>query len=148
MQSVPCRWCPLRLAFDPVANEILIIMDGTQKIALSIKCHIQRMLQENGCLVLLLTRTLIPVWVNNNMPKHVGHNLTIIGSDNGLPPSRHQAIIWTKAGPSLIRILGINFSAIVREIHTILLKMNLKMSSVKWRTFSLALDVFRLFSSW
>ena len=28
--------------------------------------------------------------------------LTIIGSDNGLSPRRHQAIIWTYAGISLI----------------------------------------------
>ena len=25
-------------------------------------------------------------------------NLTTIGSDNGLPPNRRQAIIWTDAG--------------------------------------------------
>ena len=30
-------------------------------------------------------------------------NLTIIGSDNGLSPGRHQAIIWTNAEKSLIR---------------------------------------------
>ena len=29
--------------------------------------------------------------------------LTIIGSDNGLLPGRHQAIIWTNAGILLIQ---------------------------------------------
>ena len=43
--------------------------------------------------------------------------LTIIGSDNGLSPGRHQAIIWTNAGILLIRTLGTNFSEIIGEIH-------------------------------
>ena len=38
--------------------------------------------------------------------------LTIIGSDNGLSPGRHQAIIWTNAGILLIEPLGTNFSEI------------------------------------
>ena len=40
---------------------------------------------------------------------------TIIGSDNGLSPSRHQAIIWTIAGILLIGPLGTNFSEIFIE---------------------------------
>ena len=39
-------------------------------------------------------------------------NLTIIVSDNGLLPSRRQAIIWTNAGILLIELLGTNFSEI------------------------------------
>ena len=42
--------------------------------------------------------------------------LTIIGSDNGLSPDRHQAIIWTNAGLMLIGPLGTNFSEILIEI--------------------------------
>ena len=42
--------------------------------------------------------------------------LTIIGSDNGVSPSRRQAIIWINAVKSLIRPLGINFSEILIEI--------------------------------
>ena len=38
--------------------------------------------------------------------------LAIIGSDNGLSPSRRQAIIWTNAGILLIRTLRTNFSEI------------------------------------
>ena len=37
-------------------------------------------------------------------------NLTIIGSDNGLSPGRHQAIIWTNAGIFLIGPLGTNYN--------------------------------------
>ena len=43
--------------------------------------------------------------------------LTIIGSDNGLSLGRHQAIIWTNAGISLIRTLGTNFSEILIGIR-------------------------------
>ena len=43
--------------------------------------------------------------------------LTIIASDNGLSPSRRQAIIWTNAGILLIRPVGTNFSEILNKIH-------------------------------
>ena len=59
--------------------------------------------------------------------------LTIIGSDNGLSPSRCQAIIWTNAGIVSIWTLGTNFKEILSEIHTFLLmKVHFKMSSGKW----------------
>ena len=59
---------------------------------------------------------------------------SILGSDNGLLPGRHQAIIWTNSGILLIRTLGINFIEILIEINTLsFTKMHLKMSSVKWR---------------
>ena len=51
-------------------------------------------------------------------------NLTIIGSDNGLSPCRHQAINWTSGGLLLIGSLGINFSKILIEIHTFSYKEN------------------------
>ena len=77
-------------------------------------------------------------WVTNIC---VG-NLIIIGSDNGLPPGRRHAIIWTNAGILLIRSLGTNFSEILIEILTFSFKkMYLKMSSVKWRPFCLGLNV-------
>ena len=68
--------------------------------------------------------------------------LTIIGSDNGLSPSRRQAIIWTNAGILLIRPCGKNFSEILIEIDVFSFeKMHLKMSSAKWRPFCLGLNV-------
>ena len=68
--------------------------------------------------------------------------LIIIASDNGLSPSRHQAIIWTNAGILLIRPLGLNFSEILIEIHTFSFKkMHLKMSSAKRQPFCLGLNV-------
>ena len=64
----------------------------------------------------------------------------IIGSDNGLSPGRHQAIIWTSAGILLIWPLGTNFNEILIAIHTSLFnKMHLNMSSGKWRAFCLGL---------
>ena len=56
--------------------------------------------------------------------------LTIIGSDNGLSPGRHQDIIWTNDGILLIGPLGTNFSEILIKIHAFSFKeMYLKMSS-------------------
>ena len=67
--------------------------------------------------------------------------LTIIGSDNGLSPDRHQAIIWTNAGILLIQTLRTNFSEISREIYTFQFKkMHLKMLSGKCRPSCLGLN--------
>ena len=49
---------------------------------------------------------------------HCISKLTIIGSYNGLSPSRRQAIIWTNAEILLIRPSGANFSEILIEIDT------------------------------
>ena len=68
--------------------------------------------------------------------------LAIIGSDNGLSPERHQAIIWTNAGILLIGPLGTNLSEILIEIQTFSLKkIRLKMSSAKCCSFRLGLNV-------
>ena len=68
--------------------------------------------------------------------------LTIIGSDNGLSPDRHQAIIWTNAGTLLIGPLETNFSETLIGILTFsFMKMRMKGSSVKRRPFCLGLSV-------
>ena len=75
--------------------------------------------------------------------------LTIMGSDNGLPPYRRQAIIVTNAGILLIRTLGTNFSEILGEIRSISFKkMHLKMSSAKGRLFSLGLNELKSNFTW
>ena len=72
------------------------------------------------------------------------NKLTIIGSDNGLPSDRRQAIIWTNAGILLIGPLGTNFSGILIQILKFSFKkMRLKVSSAKWRPFCLGLNVLR-----
>ena len=72
-------------------------------------------------------------------------NPTIIGSDNGLSPSRRQAIIWTNVGLLLIRPLGTNFSEMLIEIHIFSFKkMYFKWWSGKWRPFCPGLNVLRL----
>ena len=69
---------------------------------------------------------------------------TIIGWDNDLSPSRHQAIIWTNARILLIGPLGTNF-----QIHIFLLKkMPLKISSVKCRSFCLGLNFLNTGVKW
>ena len=75
------------------------------------------------------------IWVNT---------LTIIGSDNGLSPDRHQAIIWTNDGLLLIGPLETNLSEILIEILTFSFKkMRLKVSSAKRRPFCLGLNVLK-----
>ena len=70
------------------------------------------------------------------------NKITIIDSDNGLSPSRRQAIIWTNTGILLIGPLGTNFSEILIEIHTTSFKkLHLEMSSGKRRPFCLGLNV-------
>ena len=70
--------------------------------------------------------------------------LTIIGSDNGLLPGRHQTIIWTNDGILLRWPLWTNFSEILIGIQTFSFKkMHLKMSSAKWCPFCLGLNVLR-----
>ena len=67
---------------------------------------------------------------------------TIIGSDNGLSPGRRQAIIWTNAGILWIGTLGTNFSDILSEIRIFSFKkMGLNVSSAKWWTFCIGLNV-------
>ena len=70
--------------------------------------------------------------------------LTITGSDNGLPPGRRQAIIWTNAGILLIGSLGTNSSENSIEILTFsFTKMRLKVSFAKWRPFCLGFNVLK-----
>ena len=67
---------------------------------------------------------------------------SIIGSDNGLSPGRHQAIIWTNAGILLIGTLGTNFNELLIKIHEFSFKkIHLKMLSGKWRPSCLGLNV-------
>ena len=75
---------------------------------------------------------------------------SIIGSDNGLAPDRHQAIIWTNAGILSSEPLGTNFSEILIKIHIFSFKkMHLQMSSGKWRPFCLGLSVLNhMFTKW
>ena len=50
--------------------------------------------------------------------------ITIIGSDNGLLPGRHQAIIWTNAGILLIGPSGTHVSEILIENSYIFIQEN------------------------
>ena len=91
------------------------------------------------------------LWIYENRLTHWGWvthicvaYLTIIVSDNGLSPSRRQAIILTNSGLLLIRPLGANFSEILIEIDKFsFMKMDLKVSSAKWRPFCVGLNALR-----
>ena len=73
-------------------------------------------------------------------------NLTIIGSDNGLSPGRRHDVIWTNGGNLLIGpTIETKFSEILSGIQAFSnKKMQLKMSSGKWRTSCLGLSVLRV----
>ena len=94
---------------------------------------------------ILVTENWLTVWLDKTLNEDDFVNslrpndskLTIIGSDDGLSPGRRQGIIWTSAVISLTGPVGINFREILIEIHTTsVTKLQLKMSSVRWRTFS------------
>ena len=75
--------------------------------------------------------------------------LTSIGSDNGLSPGQHQAVIWTNAGMLLIGPLGTDFSEILNQIYAFSFKkMDSKMSSAKWRPFCFGLNVMMYGLEW
>ena len=63
-----------------------------------------------------ITRTTIPGAYLFFKSLRLGDQLTNTGSDNGLSPGRHQAIIWTNAGILLIGPLGTYFNVIWIEI--------------------------------
>ena len=74
--------------------------------------------------------------------QNTGVLVVLDGSDSGLSPGRHKAIIRTNAGILLIQNLGTSFSEILSKIHTFSFKkMHLKISSEKWRPFCLSLNV-------
>ena len=60
-----------------------------------------------------------PVYIKSSLTHwgwvtHIGiSKFTIIGSDNGLVPSRRQAIIWTNAELMLIGLLGTHLNEII-----------------------------------
>ena len=69
------------------------------------------------------------------------NKITLIDSDNGLPPGWRQAIILTNAGILLIWLLGTNFSDILIKIDAFSLnKIRLKMLSGKWHPSCLSLN--------
>ena len=74
--------------------------------------------------------------ITSSPPIYALVNWVSIGSDNGLSPGWHQAIIWTNAYVLSIRPQGTYFNEILFEIKIFLFtKMRLNMSSAKWWPF-------------
>ena len=70
--------------------------------------------------------------------------LAIIGSDNGLLPGWHHAIIWTSAGILLIGPLETNFNEILFRIQAFVYKkMHLKMLPAEFCPICLRLNVLK-----
>ena len=92
------------------------------------------------CIYLSFSLNILTHW--GRMTHICVSKLTIIGSDYGLLPGRHQAIILTNAGILLIWPLGTKFNEILIGIQTFSFKkMHLKMASAKWRPFCLGLNI-------
>ena len=74
---------------------------------------------------------------------HIGiSKFSIIGSDNGLSPGQHQAIIATNAEILLIEPLGTIFNEILIKLHTFSFKkIYFKLSPGKWQPFCLGLNL-------
>ena len=68
-------------------------------------------------------------------------SIGIIGSDNGLSPDQHQAIIWTNVGILFIWPLGTNFSEILIKIDTFSFRKIHSKMSAKWLPFCHGLHV-------
>ena len=85
-----------------------------------------------------------PWWVNSLRPGDTYicvSKIIIIGSDYGLSPGQHQAIIKTNAGILLTGPLGTNFSDILIRIQTYSFKkMHFKIPSAKWHPLCLGLN--------
>ena len=103
-------------------------------------------MEQHQAYIALRVTKLIHVLTDWGRATHICVNdQTIIGSDNGLSPGRHQAITWTNDGILLIGPLGTNFSEILIEIQTFSFKkMRLKVSSAKWRPCYLGLNVLNI----
>ena len=105
---------------------------------------IQNKVTDLSCIIVLNCGTCYQVTLIHwgRMTHICASNLTIIGSDNGLSPSRHQAIIWANVEILLIGPLGLNFSEMFIKIYTFLLKKTcLIMSSAKCCPFRLGPNV-------
>ena len=94
------------------------------------------------CVCVCYANTRISMLTHSGRVTHICvDNLTIIGSDNGLSPSRRQAIIWTNVAIVLIEPSGTNLSEISIEIITFSAKkMRLKISLGNGRPFCLGLN--------
>ena len=123
----------------------ICVSQGTNILETGIAVEYGEPLGKNPCWPLLeLLR-----WYSTSHLTHWGRvthicvgTLTIIGSDNGLSPSRHQAIIWTNAELLLIGPLGTNLNeTLIKTLAFSFKKMRLKVSSVKWRPSCLGLNV-------
>ena len=130
---------------------------STDLILLLLRSNLTNVMYWLHCNTPIYSKSFFSIWIHSGSKTHcsvvyglthwdrVTHlchiELTIIGSDNGLSPGRHQAIIWMTARVLLIRTLGTNFSEIWSEIFTFSFNiMHLKMSS-KWSQFCPGLNV-------
>ena len=99
-------------------QKILLLLPG--RLRLNIDFQGPSILKGTYLSTLWLIRKKIVIAINDTV--HLTHwgqvthicvsKLTVIGSDNGVSPGRHQAIIWTNAGILSIGPLGTNFNEI------------------------------------
>ena len=128
---VPSRWHAIVLTFDG----LVYWRAAETPVKFRRETHISRLRD-------FARSGVTTVWLSHwGRLSHI-RKITIIGSDNGLSPGRHQAIIWTNAGLLSIELLGTNFNEIGIKIQPFSYKkISLKASSAKWRPFYIGLNV-------
>ena len=103
----------------------------------SLTCHMTQFERSDWLRSANFTNIIIELLTHWGRVRHICiSKITIIGSDNGLSPGRHQAIIWTNDGILFIGPLGTNFTEMLIKMYTFSLKKkHLKILSAKWQHF-------------
>ena len=144
--SIPVRWQSISRHSDDPHLDLVNIWGRYWKGWKHISMHCGELLNTFSLLWCLLSIIAILITHWGRVTHICVSKLTIIGSDNGLSPGR-QAIIQTNAGISLIWSLGTIFIEILIENYTFsFMKMQLIMSSAKWRPFCVGLNVLKSWS--
>ena len=117
---------PVKSPSHPVVTELWVVSRGQVVVYICLlqsECH-------DTILGINLFSQIIPASATdfsvNPSPPSAAYsmNRVSIGSDNGLSPNRHQAIIWTSSGLLSIGPLGTNFSGILIKIKKLFVQEN------------------------
>ena len=109
-------------------RKIFAITIETKKAYFSVM-HLKYL--QNVCVKLKLGEGLMSLLIEarRRMYMYASANWLIIGSDNGLLPTRYQAIMWPKTGILSMRPSGRHFNEIVFELQQFPLKMQYRLQN-------------------
>ena len=119
----PHDWVVSWYRYSSVQSFIFLLQGTLEDIVFKGSCAaIQACKHANG--LVPLVRITLTQW--SQVTYIYFSNVIIIGSDNGLSPGWHQAIIWTNAGTLLTGPLEINFKIKKKKIHTFSFKKHIE----------------------